>query len=74
MKTLTQIGNRYVLIDGESKKSFKDAHDLCNHINRFNIKLQIKGLHTLPKYFQNLIGYSEPVLLDAHVFQLSLLL
>ena len=74
MKTLTQIGNRYVLTDGENKKSFKDAHDLCNHINRFNLKLQIKGLHALPKYFQNLIGYSEPILLDAHVFQLTLMI
>jgi len=74
MKTLTQIGNRYVLIDSEAKKSFKDAHELCDHINRFGLKLQIKGLHTLPKYFQDLIGYSEPLLLAAHIFQLSLIL
>jgi hypothetical protein len=69
MKTLTQIGNRYVLIDGETKKPFKDAHDLCNHINSF----KIKGLQILPKYFQERIGYVAPVLLNAHVFQLTLL-
>jgi hypothetical protein len=73
MKTLTQIGNRYVLIDGETKKPFKDAHDLCNHINSFNLKLEIKGLQILPKYFQERIGYVAPVLLNAHVFQLTLL-
>ena len=74
MRTLTQIGSRYVLIDGENKKPFKDAHDLCNHINRFNLKMQIKGLDKLPKYFQKLIGYSEPSLLDSHLFQLTLMI
>lgn len=74
MKTLTKIGNRYVLIDGEVKKTFADAHELCNHINRFGLKLKIKGLNMLPDYFQKLIGYSEPILLDAHVFQLTLML
>ena len=72
MKTLTQIGNRYVLVHGEAKRSFKDAHELCNHINRFNLKLEIKGLDKLPKYFQSLIGYNEPILLDAHIAQFML--
>jgi len=60
MKTLITIGNRYVLQHGEAKRSFKDAHDLCNHINRFNLKGEISGLNQLPDYFKGLIGYSEP--------------
>lgn len=72
MLELIQIGNRWALTNGTSKKNFKDAHELCREINRLNLKLKVKGLHQLPKYFQGLIGYQEPILHEAHVAQLML--
>lgn len=70
MKILQLIGHKPSLKCTEtgSRKSFKDMHELCNHINRQEKIGNISGLQQLPDFFQEMIGYKPD---NSHTIQLT---
>lgn len=55
--TLTLIGTRPVLIDGDQKRKFTDWQELVNFVKR--TKQKITGTEIMPDFFKNQI---EPML------------
>jgi hypothetical protein len=70
MKILQFIGHKPTLkcTQTHARKSFKDMHELCQHIKRHEQISNISGLQQLPGFFQELIGYTPD---QSHTIQLT---
>ena len=71
MNQLQIIGHKPTIKNTETgeRQSFPDYQKLCEFISKKGIK--VAGLHRLPKFYQDFVGYQEPEPHIDHIVQFT---